>query len=120
MRRLNDLTGERFGNLSVIRRADNAKDGSVRWECVCDCGNELVVSGRNLKSGHTRSCTQCGRKRIAESAAVDLTGEKFWMLTAIRMCDGRNNGSRLWECDCECGNTKIVSARDLRRGATKS
>ena len=61
MGKLIDLTGERFGRLTVIERAGTYSyaDGAVKiptWRCRCDCGKETVVIGRNLKSGATRSC----------------------------------------------------------------
>lgn len=53
--RLIDLTDKRFGKLVVIRRIQN-KGNQPMWECACDCGNRVVVSGGHLRSGHTRSC----------------------------------------------------------------
>ena len=32
------------------------KDRSIKWLCKCDCGNEVAVSGSNLRTGHTQSC----------------------------------------------------------------
>ena len=40
MRQLIDLTGMKFGRLTVIERAENAKNGNLRWLCKCECGNE--------------------------------------------------------------------------------
>lgn len=51
-----DLTGKRFGKLVVLRMAPHVVGDDVRWECVCDCGNEITVSGHSLKRGQTRSC----------------------------------------------------------------
>lgn len=51
-----DLTGQRFGRLTVIERAENATNGRVQWKCVCDCGNQVVCRAYNLQNGHTRSC----------------------------------------------------------------
>jgi len=50
-----DLTGQRFGRLSVIRRDDSRKNAAY-WLCRCDCGNEKVVQGCHLRSGATVSC----------------------------------------------------------------
>ena len=50
-----DLTGKRFGRLVVISKADRV-NGMIRWLCKCDCGNETVVYGNNLRRGTTRSC----------------------------------------------------------------
>lgn len=50
-----DLTGKRFGNLLVLSRAE-IPNKQAAWRCRCDCGNETVVLGWNLRSGHTISC----------------------------------------------------------------
>ena len=51
-----DLTGQKFGRLTVIARAENDKDNRAQFNCVCDCGKELVVRGKSLKTGNTSSC----------------------------------------------------------------
>ena len=51
-----DLTGQRFGRLTVIERAKNTKNNKAQWLCECDCGNKKVVSAANLKNGGTISC----------------------------------------------------------------
>lgn len=62
MATLIDLTGQRFGRLLVIER--NASNcGYVTWLCKCDCGNEKVVSGQELRKGKTQSCG-CLRKEV--------------------------------------------------------
>ena len=53
---LKDLTGERFGRLTVIRRVEDDGNRNRRWLCICDCGNEKIVGGRHLTSGATKSC----------------------------------------------------------------
>lgn len=50
-----DLTGKRFGKLVVIRE-NGRKRKEVQWECLCDCGKKVDVSGYNLRTGHTTSC----------------------------------------------------------------
>ncbi len=57
---LKDLTGMRFGRLTVISRAPDrvtpSGQHSVMWNAVCDCGNERTVNGSSLKQGLTNSC----------------------------------------------------------------
>lgn len=59
-RSFENLTGQKFGMLTVVRRSDNLihPNGSfsVQWECLCECGNHVVVNSGNLKNGHTISC----------------------------------------------------------------
>lgn len=50
-----DMTGKRFGKLVVVSRA-KSPNKQAAWLCKCDCGNETVVLGWNLRSGHTVSC----------------------------------------------------------------
>ena len=40
--RVIDLTGQRFGKLTVIEKS-GTKNGSVLWKCECDCGNYTEV-----------------------------------------------------------------------------
>ncbi len=50
-----DLTGQRFGRLTVIKRIEN-HNSNTRWLCKCDCGNECYVQGCDLKSEKQKSC----------------------------------------------------------------
>lgn len=51
-----DLTGQRFGRLTVLGRADysNKKRGFIL--CRCDCGEEFVARAYNVVHGRTKSC----------------------------------------------------------------
>lgn len=57
-----DLTGQKFGRLTVISRAtkdellNKKRYNQVFWKCLCDCGNIKFVSGGHLRDGHTKSC----------------------------------------------------------------
>ena len=50
-----DLTGQRFGNLTVLAPADNIGTRTA-WLCRCDCGRQAVVATRRLRDGRTKSC----------------------------------------------------------------
>jgi len=56
MGKMKDLSGQRFGKLTVISKTDARSGGSVVWLCKCDCGNEARVASSNLSSGNTKSC----------------------------------------------------------------
>lgn len=51
-----DLSGQRFGKLTVIKRNGTTNNGKVIWECICDCGNSTKVTTCSLRTGNTRSC----------------------------------------------------------------
>ena len=50
-----DITGQRFGKLTVIKVAGKNKQGYL-WECLCDCGTIKIISGISLRRGATNSC----------------------------------------------------------------
>lgn len=54
--RREDLTGQKFGMLVVLKMAGIDKYNQIKWLCKCDCGNEKVVGGWHLKRGDTKSC----------------------------------------------------------------
>lgn len=51
-----DITGLKFGRLTVIKRYGSNKYGRALWLCKCECGNEVVVRGHSLRRGDTTSC----------------------------------------------------------------
>lgn len=60
---MNDITGQKFGLLTVIQYIEPAKSrGKNRWKCKCDCGKESIVQDNHLTSGRTKSCG-CLHKR---------------------------------------------------------
>lgn len=51
-----DISGQRFSRLAVIGFVGIGKENRALWRCKCDCGNEIVVPGKSLRTGNTRSC----------------------------------------------------------------
>lgn len=74
MRRLIDLTGERFGRWVVIKKALN-KNGLVYWFCKCDCGNERNVRASILKKGESKSCG-CYQKEVVYKMCTENNPSK--------------------------------------------
>ena len=110
--RKKDLTGKRFGHLTVIAPAENI-NGRTAWRCRCDCGKTVVVKTKYLTNGDT---TSCGHVHIP-----DLTGQRFGRLVVVKPTGGKStNYNREWLCQCDCGGTKIVTTHDLRAGFVKS
>ena len=56
MTAINDLVGQRFGRLVVLAKERSTKSTGLYWSCICDCGVNKIVNGRNLKSGLIKSC----------------------------------------------------------------
>ena len=55
MPRAIDITNQRFGKLTAIKRAES-KSGKTYWLCKCDCGNEKIVQTSHLRTGSITSC----------------------------------------------------------------
>jgi hypothetical protein len=69
-----DLTGKRYGKLTVIKldHRSRFKSNNVvsKWLCRCDCGNEIVTLGGSLKSNRTQSTKSCGCIRLKNELGV--------------------------------------------------
>lgn len=115
-----DLTGRRFGKLTVISRNPQLEDRYYTWNCRCDCGGEIIVNTKRLTRGTITNCGCVPKTReLHGSIPADLTGKVFGSLTVLERAP--NIGKRsAWRCRCECGNETIVLTNNLRRGLTKS
>lgn len=76
MPKMIDLTGRRFGRLSVVALTDRRDGSGVVWRCRCDCGREVDVPARNLLHRGTVSCG-CQRRERAEDNLAGDPAAKF-------------------------------------------
>ena len=115
-----ELTGKRFGHLTVTGPAGERENGYQVWNCRCDCGGEIRVNTKRLEHGMVTDCG-CIPKQNARrgNRAEDLAGQRFGHLTVLRRTENRN-GRTCWLCRCDCGNEKAVTAHDLKLGKAKS
>jgi hypothetical protein len=60
------LTGKTFGRLTVIAKAGQNKQNNWLWWVRCGCGEYFIIIGKELKSGHTKSCG-CLRRTLCEN-----------------------------------------------------
>lgn len=111
-----DLTGQRYGRLTVLGLAGQDKFGQYQWRCRCDCGKETVVGRGSLRSGNAQSCGCLNREKILS----DVTGQQFGELTAISRTDRKYRGTYYWKCRCSCGRECEVLVNNLRAGRTRS
>lgn len=109
MGKLIDLTGQRFGRLTVIERAGNTRGGKPQWLCVCECGNSTVVRGADLKGEKVVSCGCIRRESItkrnsshskSESRLYDIwKGMKQRCTNPKHMAFSRYGGKGITVCD---------------------
>lgn len=124
MSRKKDLTGKRFGKLTVVSYAFNRETLSGAkmhyWNCLCDCGNEKIVLETALKNGYTKSCG-CHRKEVLHNIkSNNLTGQRFGKLVALEYLFTDKSRHNVWLCKCDCGKTKEVPSDLLITGHTRS
>lgn len=93
MGRLQDLTGQTFGRLTVVERTEN-KGKDAAWLCRCQCGKEISVTGHHLKTGHTKSCGCYKTQLIIEQGRKNATHGmkktrlyKIWSSMKVRCSD---------------------------------
>lgn len=65
MEKYNDLSGNRYDMLLVEKRYGKDSHGNITYQCLCDCGNEVIVSASNLRNGNTHSCGCLKKKMMA-------------------------------------------------------
>ena len=56
--------GDKYGRLTIVKEVKQ-KNKKRRFLCKCDCGNEIIVTLGNLRSGNTTSCG-CKKKENRE------------------------------------------------------
>lgn len=102
----NDLTGMKFGELTVIEYV-----GKGKWKCKCSCGNICEKYSTHLTGGYTKSC---GHKN-GSNKLKNMVGQKIGKLTVIEYC-----GNSHWKCLCECGEVVIIRGWELRNNKKTS
>lgn len=123
-----DMIGKKFNYLTVKERAKThitpCGQKKTMWVCVCECGNECVVSGGDLKSGHTKSCGHIPTKQKGRGL-IDLIGRRFGRLVVKERADdylyfikGKPISAPQWICKCDCGNNVVCQGGNLRSGNT--
>lgn len=103
--KIKDLTNKKFGRITVISLFKSSYvSKEALWNCVCDCGNKLILNSSTLKRG-LNPCIKCRKKYRIK----DLTGKKFKNITVIsRIEEVNNNGDALWNCICDCCSNKLI------------
>lgn len=116
-KKFRDITGQRFGKLTVLDPTEERRNGNVVWECRCDCGNLYYQTGRNLVRGYSRHCG-CEKRKKSKAQFRDLTGQRFNRLRVLAQTEERtSSGSVIWKCICDCGKETNVSETALIHGS---
>ena len=121
-----DLTGKVFGYLTVLKPTEERSNGSIVWECQCECGKICYIPTSNLSREHTRSCGCLARETSAKNGSslkINMIGQRFGRLVVLEEIPYEQRTEKdqpAWLCQCDCGNTYIASGYHLRRGDINS
>jgi hypothetical protein len=123
-----DLTGRKFGLLTVIERA-LSESRATHWLWRCACGNTKVVRSDPLVQGKTTSCAGRGERAhgvppqyfTAWRATPARSGSKLKasdMHGSLRVVSyvGEAIDGELWGLDCVCGKAKILPSAAVLSG----
>jgi hypothetical protein len=107
-----DLTGQRVGNKTVIKRSEKPETNNsndIFWECLCDKGHVTIVAGTRLRNGKSNTCSKCFK-------GIDETGNIYGLWRVLEYSCIKNS-STYWRCECtSCKKIYDVSINSLRRG----
>jgi len=98
-----DLVGQRFGRLVVKEFAGRDRRNNAFWSCLCDCGNNSIVYGSDLKEGKTQSCGCYRKQRISEIHTIHGAAKGNKTTRAYK---------RFHEIHTRCYNTKHPRYKD--------
>lgn len=93
------IAGVKFGRLTAIKVFGRTSDNRPAWLCVCDCGNEAIVSEHNLKRGNTKSCGCFKRdKQLETHYEHGLCGTRLYRIwnDMRSRCDRPQNSNYKW------------------------
>ena len=130
-RPVRDLTGMKFGELTVISQNNELSSRHGKhWNCSCSCGRTLTVCAQQLIRGQRASCDdiRCLAKvgkttdRVSGRFPVrNLAGMRFGKLIALDVDKSIYGvGRTYWNCICDCGQYHTVSSKHLLGGQTQS
>lgn len=74
-----DLTGKKFGRLTVLSRAENNAHGKAQWLCHCECGKEVVIIGQHIRNGNSKSCGCLNMDRITKHGGHKTRLHQIWL-----------------------------------------
>lgn len=116
-----NITGQKFGRLTAIKRCPTRAMASY-WVFQCDCGYTGTFERRKVMDGMRTCCDACKKLKVklVPGHAIDLTGKKFNSLTVIKRAEVIGASGAMWECRCDCGETRIAKAHSLTNSITKS
>ena len=108
-----DLSGIKFGKLTVIKEIGRKFKKEILWECLCDCGNKKEMTTSRLKK--TKSCG-C----LSKTYFRDHTGKSINDLKFIKLIGKNKHNCWLYKIECKCGIIFTSEGNDILSNKIKS
>lgn len=91
-KKVENMIGRRFGRYVVLEETkERKKDGTIKYLCRCDCGNERIVSGSLLRSGQSKSCG-CYNRDVVKKENPNYKKPLYGILNSMKQrCNNKND-----------------------------
>ena len=96
-------TGEQYHDYTVLHQAPS-RNGRIYWLCQCICGKQ-----EELRADAVKVKKNCGCKK-----GLDLTGQQFGYLTAIKKTEKKNGTNNVWLFKCICGAEIELNTSEIK------
>jgi hypothetical protein len=91
-----DLTGQRFGRLTVIEAVGIDKWHHRKWKCRCNCGDFLIARGSSLQNGNVKSCGCSRKESVYKHGQCEAPAYYSWGSMLQRCYNSKNKRYKDW------------------------
>ena len=107
-----DYSGKKYNSLTFIKRTDfSERNGSYKWELLCDCVKTIVASPANVISGSIKSCGCLKKEKMIEKMQSYIgTTHGFLECVDVDLKMG------VIKCQCKCGNSVSFTKKQWWNG----
>ena len=102
--------GDQFGDWSIIDETTFTKGGHTYVKAQCKCGKIEDKCLSDLRNGRSKSCRSCAAQSRSRQIKI---GDKYKHWTVINGPQTTEHQCIVWECQCDCGNTRWIQGNEL-------
>lgn len=106
---MEDLVGRKFGKLTILNKVDNPGNNTIRgsfWNCLCECGNSIIVPRVYLTHQGKEDCGCVGKEK-QNKLVQEIIGKRVGSFTIVSFSH-QKDGRFFYNCTCDCGEERVV------------